>query len=65
MLWVGFNKRNPHSVGAWEWSDDTPVSTTKATINISVLYYPRDFFSDLYIEVTERQPVQAVFLPLA
>ncbi|XP_066544721.1 secretory phospholipase A2 receptor isoform X2 [Amia ocellicauda] len=24
-FWVGFNKRNPESGGAWEWSDDTPV----------------------------------------
>ncbi|XP_061090815.1 secretory phospholipase A2 receptor isoform X1 [Conger conger] len=25
MFWVGFNKRNPQSAGAWEWSDSTPV----------------------------------------
>ncbi|XP_006636684.2 secretory phospholipase A2 receptor isoform X1 [Lepisosteus oculatus] len=24
-FWVGFNKRNPRSDGAWEWSDGTPV----------------------------------------
>ncbi|KAG5852543.1 hypothetical protein ANANG_G00063540 [Anguilla anguilla] len=25
MFWIGFNKRNPQSEGAWEWSDRTPV----------------------------------------
>ncbi|XP_026530148.1 secretory phospholipase A2 receptor-like [Notechis scutatus] len=26
QFWIGFNKRNPLSGGAWEWSDGTPVS---------------------------------------
>ncbi|XP_042678556.1 secretory phospholipase A2 receptor isoform X2 [Centrocercus urophasianus] len=25
QFWIGFNKRNPFSVGTWQWSDKTPV----------------------------------------
>ncbi|KAG8125015.1 hypothetical protein E2320_020267, partial [Naja naja] len=39
QFWIGFNKRNPLSGGAWEWSDGTPVSSAfleKASIEDNV-----------------------------
>ncbi|XP_053116643.1 lymphocyte antigen 75 isoform X2 [Hemicordylus capensis] len=26
-VWIGLNKRNPDSLGSWQWSDNNPVST--------------------------------------
>ncbi|XP_034281924.1 secretory phospholipase A2 receptor isoform X1 [Pantherophis guttatus] len=39
QFWIGFNKRNPLSGRAWEWSDGTPVSSAfleKASIEDNV-----------------------------
>lgn len=35
-FWVGLNKRDPEHPGAWEWSDNTPVSAEIAAYLIVV-----------------------------
>ncbi|XP_062972567.1 lymphocyte antigen 75 [Elgaria multicarinata webbii] len=38
-VWVGLNKRNPESLGSWQWSDNKPMSTA---------VMPPDFREDDY-----------------
>ncbi|KAJ6660824.1 hypothetical protein lerEdw1_017450 [Lerista edwardsae] len=32
-IWIGLNKRNPESLGSWQWSDNKPVSTVVVPYN--------------------------------
>lgn len=33
-FWVGLNKRDPEHLGAWEWSDGSPVSTWRGSQSV-------------------------------
>ncbi|XP_061464651.1 lymphocyte antigen 75 [Rhineura floridana] len=53
-VWIGLNKRNPESLGSWQWSDNKPVSTVVMHPEFKDDYDTRDCAAVKFLRATRR-----------
>ncbi|XP_053263883.1 lymphocyte antigen 75 isoform X3 [Podarcis raffonei] len=53
-VWIGLNKRNPDSLGSWQWSDNKPVSTVVMHPEFKDEYDTRDCAAVKFLRLTRR-----------
>ncbi|XP_025055752.1 lymphocyte antigen 75, partial [Alligator sinensis] len=54
-VWVGLNKRDPDSLGTWQWSDDNSVTTVMPLDYQEDVYDTRDCAALKTIRISRRQ----------